>query len=401
MDKHFRVTLLFNANKVYDREVIEGIGEYLQASQCDWDIFLEEEFTTSLDNFHNWQGDGVIADFDDPKIVELLKDSDIPIVGVGGSYENEEDYPDVPYVATDNEALVELAFQHLKEKGLENFAFYGKPLDENTRWALEREKAFSNIVSREGYPCSIYRGNETNPSTWQYDMNRLADWLQRLPTPTGIIAVTDSRARHLLQVCQHLNIMVPDKVSVIGIDNEELARYLTRVSLSSVGQGTKEMGYRAAKMLHKLLESKEQEPRNSSVLKNARVMVPPTQVFERQSTDFQALKDPYVIQAMHFIRHNACKGIKVDQVLSYVGISRSNMEARFKEECGHSIHQEIHNSKLRRASNLLSSTSLPIVEIAELCGYPSLQYMYTVFKKNLSQTPKEYRESGGVQPCPA
>ncbi|MGR5092804.1 XylR family transcriptional regulator [Vibrio maritimus] len=395
MDKRFRITLLFNANKVYDREVIEGIGEYLQASQCDWDIFLEEEFTTHLDNFHNWKGDGVIADFDNPKIAELLKDSDIPVVGVGGSYEKDEDYPDIPYVATDNQALVELAYQHLREKGLENFAFYGKPHDKSNRWAHEREKAFSNIVKKEGYTGSIYRGSETNSRTWTYDMNRLADWLQRLPTPTGIIAVTDSRARHLLQVCQHLNIMVPDKVSVIGIDNEELARYLTRVSLSSVGQGTKQMGYRAAKMLHRLLDAKDKDEtaNPNQVLKHARVMVPPTQVFERQSTDYQALKDTYVIQAMHFIRHNACKGIKVDQVLSYVGISRSNMEARFKAERGHSIHQEIHNSKLKRACNLLGNTELPIVEIAELCGYPSLQYMYTVFKKNLDQTPKEYREA--------
>ncbi len=110
-----------------------------------------------------------------------------------------------------------------------------------------------------------------------------------------------------------------------------------------------------------------------------------------QSSDFKALKDPYVIQAMHYIRHNACKGIKVDQVLTYVGISRSNMENRFKLERGHSIHQELHNAKLNRACQLLISTSLPIAEISELCGYPSLQYMYSVFKKNLNQTPKDYR----------
>ncbi|WP_394240847.1 XylR family transcriptional regulator [Vibrio astriarenae] len=395
MDKRYRITLLFNANKVYDRQVIEGIGEYLQASQCEWDIFLEEDFTAHLDNFKAWKGDGVIADFDDPQIEELLRNTDIPVVGVGGSYEKEEQYPDVPYVATDNEALVDLAFHHLREKGLENFAFYGIPEDPSKRWAHERTKAFKKIVKREGYTGSVYLGNETSPQTWQYDMNRLADWLQMLPTPTGIIAATDSRARHLLQVCEHLNIMVPDKVSVIGIDNEELARYLTRVSLSSVGQGSKEMGYRAAKMLHKLVENRDKVERQpNEVLKHARVLVPPTQVYERQSTDFQALKDPYVIQAMHFIRHNACKGIKVDQVLSYVGISRSNMEARFKEERGHSIHQEIHNSKLNRACNLLKNTSLPIVEVAELCGYPSLQYMYTVFKKNLDRTPKDYREGG-------
>lgn len=392
MDKRYRITLLFNANKVYDRQVIEGIGEYLQASQCDWDIYLEEDFTTHVENFKNWKGDGVIADFDSPTLEALLRDAEIPVVGVGGSYEREQDYPEVPYVATDNHALVELAFQHLREKGLENFAFYGIPNDRGKRWAHERENAFKTIVQREGYSGSVYRGNETSPQTWQYDMNRLADWLQMLATPTGIIAVTDARARHLLQVCGHLNIMVPDKVSVIGIDNEELTRYLMRVSLSSVGQGCKEMGYRAAKMLHKLVLAKAQNTPIRSGGKCPRVLVPPTKVYERQSTDYQALKDPYVIQAMHFIRQNACKGIKVDQVLTFVGISRSNMETRFKEERGHSIHQEIHNSKLKRACHLLATTDLPISEVADLCGYPSLQYMYTVFKKNLDQTPKEYRD---------
>jgi LacI family transcriptional regulator len=390
MDKKFRINLLFNANKTYDRQVIEGIGEYLQASQCEWDIFLEDDFTTHLESVEAWQGDGIIADFDNPDVEKLLSEMDIPVVGVGGSYENSQDYPDVPYVATDNHALVEAAFQHLKEKGLQNFAFYGFRNDPGKKWAIEREKSFSKITKREGYSNSIYRGADTSARTWQYDMNRLSDWLQMLPTPVGIVAVTDSRARHILQACEHLNLMVPDKVSVIGIDNEELARYLTRVSLSSVGQGCKQMGYRAAKMLHKLVEKRHNgEPINTG--KYERALIPPSKVFQRQSSDFQALKDPYVIQAMHFIRHNACKGIKVDQVLSYVGISRSNMEARFKEERGHSIHQEIHDSKLTRACSLLKTTSLPIVEIAEVCGYPSLQYMYTVFKKNLAQTPKEYR----------
>ncbi|MEI8672744.1 DNA-binding transcriptional regulator [Vibrio sp. SA48] len=395
MNKRYRITLLFNANKVYDRQIIEGIGEYLQATQCDWDIFIEEDFRTRLGNIKEWVGDGIIADFDNPEIERFLSDIDTPIVGLGSSYESDEDYPHVPYVATDNRAIVEMAFNYLRGKGLENFAFYGLPANNWNRWASEREKAFNSIVRREGYDGSVYRGSETTPQTWQYDMNRLADWLQRLPTPTGIIAVTDSRARHLLQICDHLNLMVPDRMAVIGIDNEELARYLTRVSLSSVGQGCKEMGYRAAKMLHQLLS----KPTGGDdklgdafrAAKPARVMIAPTKVFERQSTDYQALKDPYVIQVMHYIRRNACKGIKVNQVLSAVGISRSNMEVRFKDERGHSIHQEIHNAKLKRACYLLATTHLPIVEIASLCGYPSLQYMYTVFKKDLELTPKDYR----------
>lgn len=222
-------------------------------------------------------------------------------------------------------------------------------------------------------------------------MNRLADWLQRLPSPIGIIAVTDARARHILQVCDSLGLMVPDRIAVVGIDNEEMTRYLTRVSLSSVGQGCKSMGYTAAKMLHRLLDKKEQgEP---LTVNPSRVLIAPTKVFERESSDFQALNDPYVIQALHFIRHNACKGIKVEQVLHHVGISRSNLETRFRQERGCSIHHEIHQAKLERAKNLLSTTELPIAEIAQSCGYPSLQYMYSVFKKAFAKTPKEYRSN--------
>ncbi|WP_166422215.1 DNA-binding transcriptional regulator [Paraglaciecola sp. 20A4] len=378
------ISLLFNANKVYDRQVIEGIGHYLQSSKVDWDVYLEEDFSTRLEQLEEWGGDGIIADFDNPAIQKMLINSSIPVVGVGGSYSAEEDYPDVPYVATDNFAVVQAAYEHLKQKGLERFAFYGLPSDKDHRWAVEREKAIIKLCHTDGYECSIYRGHPTRPETWQYTMNRLTDWIQSLPNPVGIVSVTDARARHLLQACEHTGKLVPDNISIVGIDDDDIARYLSRISLSSVTQGCFEMGYQAAKLLHRRLEN--------SNLKNKRVLVPPAGVSERQSTDFKALKDPYVIQAMHFIRQNAVRGIKVEQVLDYVGISRSNLEQRFKDERGHSIHTEIHNEKLEKACNMLVIGNMSTTEVANVCGYPSLQYMYAVFKKHFGQTPREYRE---------
>ena len=98
---------------------------------------------------------------------------------------------------------------------------------------------------------------------------------------------------------------------------------------------------------------------------------------------------------MHFIRHHACEGIKVEQVLDAVGMSRSNLEKRFKDETGQTIHAVIHEEKLDRARNLLFATSLSINEISQMCGYPSLQYFYSVFKKGDSMTPKDYRDRFG------
>ncbi|RLM18758.1 XylR family transcriptional regulator [Brenneria alni] len=387
-EKRYRIALLFNANKVYDRQVVEGVGEYLQASQCDWDIFIEEDFRCRIDNIKDWLGDGVIADFDDQEIIRLLQNIHVPLVGVGGSYHNPADYPPVHYIATDNHALVESAFMHLKSKGINRFAFYGLPASGGKGWAQEREQAFRQLVATGQYQGVVYQGMETSPDNWQHAQNRLADWLQTLPPQTGIIAVTDSRARHLLQVCEHLNIPVPEKLCVIGIDNEELIRYLSRVALSSVAQGTRQMGYRAAKLLHQLLL-------NGNELPLQRILVPPVRVVERRSTDYRSVHDPAVIQAMHFIRYHACKGIKVEQVLDTVGMSRSNLEKRFKDEIGQTIHGVIHAEKLDRARNLLVSTSLSINEISVMCGYPSLPYFYAVFKKGYDITPKEYRDRYG------
>ena len=149
--KRHRITLLFNANKAYDRQVVEGVGEYLQASQSEWDIFIEEDFRARIDNIKEWLGDGVIADYDDDDIAQLLVDVDVPIIGVGGSYHLQQDYPPVHYIATDNHALVESAFLHLKEKGINRFAFYGLPASSGKRWAAEREYAFCQLVAKEKY----------------------------------------------------------------------------------------------------------------------------------------------------------------------------------------------------------------------------------------------------------
>jgi AraC-like DNA-binding protein len=43
-------------------------------------------------------------------------------------------------------------------------------------------------------------------------------------------------------------------------------------------------------------------------------------------------------------------------------------------------------SSLKRFSRF---TSLSINEISQMCGYPSLQYFYSVFKKEYDVTPKD------------
>lgn len=383
--KRARISLLFNANKAYDRQIIEGIGEYFYASQCDWDIFIEEDFSVHALNADILSSNGIIADFDDEHLASRLGQIAVPVVGVGGSYRRREDYPPVSYVATDNEALVARALHHLIEKGIERFAFFGLPAGAGKRWAQERASAFLHLTSAMSYPGVVYEGMVTDSNTWETAQQKLAEWLSSLPDHTGIIAVTDARARHILQTCDYLGIAVPERLCVIGIDNEELTRYLSRISLSSVVQGTRKMGFAAARLLDDRLSGRRvtTEP----------VIVPPESVIARQSTDYRSIIDAMVVKAMWFIRKNACRGITVEHVLDAVDTSRSNLDKKFMVELGTTIHKVIQDAKFARAKELLETTTLPVAEISRLCGYSTPQYFCTVSRQNLLMSPVKYRSS--------
>ncbi|WP_458375521.1 XylR family transcriptional regulator [Pseudomonas pergaminensis] len=381
-----RIALLFNGSKIYDRGIIAGIGNYLSSTRASWDLFLEEDFLCRLKGIERWQGDGIIADFDDPLIGEALAGSKVPVVAVGGSYEDVRDYPKgVPYVATDNAALMKLAYEHLIEAGVTRFACFSLPQAQANRWAQEREKAFKRLLQRDGLPVQIYRGLGTSAPLWDSAVEQQIAWLHSLPKPIGIIAVTDARARQLLQACLTAGIAVPEEVALIGIDNDPLTRTLTRVPLSSVIQGTETMGRTAAALLHQMLHGKP--------CRGEQILVPPDAINVQASSLHQPLGNPYVMQALLFIRQYACQGIKTAQVAAYVGVSRSSLEAHFRKARGCSVHDEILRFKLASAAKGLQGNQLAIADIARQCGFKSAQYLHTVFRREFGCTPREYQHS--------
>ena len=159
-----RIALLFNANKSFDREVTAGIASYLGSTRAAWDLFLEEDFRLRLSGIERWQGDGIIADFDDPAVADALSHCSVPVVAVGGSYADPADYPvGVPYVATDNYKLIKMARDHLIDVGLSRFAMFSLPKTRENRWAQERENAFLGLMRQDGMEgeiCLLY----TSPS---------------------------------------------------------------------------------------------------------------------------------------------------------------------------------------------------------------------------------------------
>jgi LacI family transcriptional regulator len=383
--KAHRIALLFNANKSFDREIIAGIGAYLGSTRSAWDLFLEEDFRLRLNGIEHWQGDGIIADFDDPAVAAALSHCRVPVVAVGGSYADPAQYPPgVPYVATDNYKLVKLARDHLIDVGLHRFAMFSLPTAQENRWAQEREHAFRSLMRDDNMEAEIFRGCETSALAWDDSVQGQIAWLHSLPKPVGIIAVTDARARQLLQACTIAGLAVPEQVALIGIDNDPMVRMLASIPLSSVIQGAQEMGRTAAHLLDQMLHGVR--------LGGTRIHVPPSGINVFASSQHQPLRHPHVMRGQHFIRRYACQGIKTDQVAEYVGVSRSSLETYFRQELGCSVHDAILRFKLEAAKAGVEDPSRSIADVALDCGFTSPQYMHMVFKRELGCTPRGYRE---------
>ncbi|MBB3226021.1 LacI family transcriptional regulator [Luteibacter sp. Sphag1AF] len=380
-----RIALLFNANKVYDRQVIAGVGAYLASTRVTWDLFLEEDFRARLHGLSDWGGDGIIADYDDPQVAEALAGVNIPVVAVGGSYTDASRYPAaLPYVATDNARLIRMGYEHLMGQGLRNFALYSLPESPASRWAQERERIFSATVSYDQMPSRIYRGHATSAAGWSEATEALIAWLRELPKPVGLVAVTDARARQVIQACMMADIAVPEEIAIVGIDSDPLARTLCRIPLTSIRQGTVQMGRTAAEWLHGMLQGQDR--------REARIVVPPDGIEVAASSRHQPVRSPHVMRALQYIRQYGCLGIKTEQVADYVGVSRSLLEEHFRLGLKRSVHQEILRHKIERAQAMLASGDVNYAEIAHRCGFTSVQYLYTVFRRELGCTPKAYQE---------
>jgi len=384
MTKPYRIALLFNANKTFDREIMEGIAAYLGRTRKARELFLEEDFCLRLSGIEHWQGDGIIANFDDPAVAAALARCSVPVVAVGGSYADASEYPcGVPYVATDNFKLIKLAHDHLIESGLRRFAMFSLPGVKEKRWALERENAFRALMQRDKMDAEIFRGCETSASSWDDAVEGQIAWLRSLPKPVGIIAVTDARARQLLQACGMAGIKVPEQVALIGIDNDPLVRMLTPIPLSSVIQGAQEIGRTAAHLLDRML--------NGMRLTDSRILVPPSGINALASSEHLPGFHPHIMRARYFIDRYACRGIRTSHVASFVGVSRSSLECCFREELGCTVHDVILRIKLEAAKASLECGER-LAKVALGCGFGSPQYMNLVFKRELGYTPRAYRD---------
>ncbi len=97
-------------------------------------------------------------------------------------------------------------------------------------------------------------------------------------------------------------------------------------------------------------------------------------------------------QAIEFINDHLVEGFSLGAIASEVGMSRYHFTRMFKQSTGLTPHQYLMERRLEKAKRLLADTDLTISEIAYSSGFASQSHLTRLFRKNLSTTPKAYRQ---------
>lgn len=370
------IAVLIETSSAYGRGLISGIAEYVQ-SRTSWSLHLEETGPIAVTPkwMRAWRGEGIIARLETAGIARSLLAKAIPVVNVSGRASP----PGVPHVDLDNAGVCSLALDYFHRRGFRHLAYCG---DSRFQWSNWRGEQFARQVACTDKTCDLLDCSEG-----ARDRQRLSTWLKSLPKPVGILACNDRRGCTVLEMCQQIGLAVPQDVAVLGVDNDEVLCTLARPPLSSIVPDPRGIGYLAAQTLDELLQGSK-----ANAIER---WVKPLAVCSRQSTDASAVTDWHVSQSLRIIAGQAMYDLHVDDLAAQVRASRRFLEERFRAVLGCSIHDEIFRVRLGMAQRLLSTTDLPLKDVAIRSGFRRPDYLSAVFRRSLGISPSTYRARNG------
>lgn len=383
-----RIAAFLSLNTEHGRGVLRGIAQHFRRQPSVTVLKLSPPARYDAAAVKRLAVDGIIAKVVSRADERVLARLGIPVVNVSGQVAT----PRLVTVNSDDMQVGRLAGRHLFGKGYRRFAYCGsrRHLASQLRY-----RGFTGEVRLHGagpVPWNdLPQGDQTEPYPEEL-RRKLVRWLRELPRPVGIFAFTDRVALEIDEVCHRAGLRVPEDVAILGVGNDLTRLEFAHVDISSIQLNTRRIGELAAEMLQARIAGEERELSG--------MLVSPTKIVTRRSTDHLAVDDEAVAQALDYMREHVGNVIYVDDVARASGVSRRVLELRFRRVLGASIYSEVQRLHLERATELMADPELSLGEIAFASGHEDARHLCLAFRRWLGTTPGEYRRRvlGGAVP---
>ncbi len=374
-----RILVFLNAARGYDRALMRGISEGMRDDgqvMC----FSPPPF------WEHWDGYSLIDYIRDAKIDGLLMEEqeemgpfrELGLPMVVSAYKQRR-VAGAVNVVTDHQAVGRMAAETLLRRGFRQFAFCGYS---DMFWSQDRLEGFRARLREAGFAVDVFEGISSSSTD---EKVRLMKWLTDLPWPCGVFTCVDERGREVIELAVSCGVRIPDSLSVIAVDDDELLCDISPVPLSSIALTAERAGEEAIRRLVDMIRSGRNGPLKPDIV------IEPSYCVERLSTDYMNIEDPALSVAIRFIRSQVRQVIDVEDVVRVSGVSRRVLEKRFKKCYDVSIYQEIRRSKVILFAQMLVETSRTVAEISELLGFEGIEHVSRYFKAETGMTPREYR----------
>jgi LacI family transcriptional regulator len=380
-----RIVLRIESSRESGRAFLRGIAQYARY-HGPWSFYWEARgIESAWPMLKKLEPDGIIMR-DVDKVDEVLS-LGIPAIVLG---HKREEVPGVINVITDSPRVGQMGAEHLLECGFRNFAFcgYARSTVDNASWSQLRQQYFCEGIQKAGFNVETYTLLSLSTGDWSSERRMLAEWLKHLEKPVGLMACNDDCGVQVMEACKLAGLSVPDQVGVIGVDDDEIVCGLATPPMSSIAVNFERAGFEAAEALDRLIRRRNK--------KRQRILVHPTHVVPRASTDMVAASDEAIAKTLRYIRDHSRQSLTVAEVAQAVGISRRALERRFRQETNSSMLREIRKVRTDQIARMLVETTLPVAQIADSLGFEDVQHFARYFRSGKQISPLAYRRKYGV-----
>lgn len=377
-----RVLILIDYSSEFSRRLLKGLIQYSK-DHGPWMFYRLPTYYKTLHGkegivewAQEWKADAIIARWDHEG-TNLLSTLNIPVLLQ--NYKERSSY--FSNLTGDYIGTGEMAAKFFIKRRYRNFAFYG---NKGVVWSRERAEGFRREVEKSGGNYYYFESENLSGEEWGTSYIELDEWLLSLPKPVGLFACDDSFALRVSQICTINNIRIPEEISLLGVDNDELICHLSDPPISSIVTDVEKGGYEAGRLIDRMISGEIKEPFN--------IIIQPTRFELRKSTEKYDIENEYISQVVNFIEDNFTTDIDIEGLTGLVPLSRRNLEVKFKEEMGTSIYQFILSCRIDYFANLLLTTDRTLFDLALESGFNDCKNISRIFKKMKGYTPIEYRK---------